>query len=110
MQLPPCSMIALHDVDLVPIDESVKYEHFGKQPYHLIPYWMHPVYFTYTKYIGGAMIISRETFAKVNGFTNRFWGWGREDDEFGLRLQENNFAVSVFSPALQIQCNVNYYH
>lgn len=94
--LPSTQMVALHDVDLLPVADDLKYEHFGKFPYHLIPYWMHPQYYNYPKYIGGAMIISRQSFHLVNGFSNRFWGWGREDDEFGLRMREADLTVGHF--------------
>lgn len=91
---PPCTMIALHDVDLLPIADDLKYEHVGRHPYHLIPFWMHPLYYAYSRYIGGVIIISRESYRQINGFSNRFWGWGKEDDEFGLRLRAANLAVS----------------
>lgn len=90
---PACSMVALHDVDLLPVDDDLRYEHFGRYPYHLIPHWMHPLYYTYSRYIGGAIIISRESYKLINGFSNRFWGWGHEDDEFGLRMREANLVV-----------------
>ncbi len=35
---------------------------------------------------GGMVSISRNDFAAVNGFSNRFWHWGKEDDNFLLRL------------------------
>ncbi|VDM34580.1 unnamed protein product [Hydatigera taeniaeformis] len=91
---PACSMVALHDVDLLPIDDALRYEHFGRHPYHLIPYWMHPLYYAYSSYIGGAIIISRESYKLINGFSNRFWGWGQEDDEFGLRMREANLVAT----------------
>jgi len=31
---------------------------------------------------------------KVRGFSNNFWGWGREDDEFYRRIQDNDLQVS----------------
>ncbi|KAL5111885.1 hypothetical protein TcWFU_004026 [Taenia crassiceps] len=65
---PACSMLALHDVDLLPTDEDLRY-------------------------IGGAIIISRESYKLINGFSNRFWGWGQEDDEFGLRIREANLVI-----------------
>ncbi|VDL44371.1 unnamed protein product [Hymenolepis diminuta] len=104
MSLPPSQMIALHDVDLLPTSNNLKYEHFGKFPYHLIPHWMHPQYYNYPKYIGGAMIISRQSFNLVNGFSNRYWGWGREDDEFGLRLKEANLNASLFPRIVRLNC------
>lgn len=31
---------------------------------------------------------SREDFIAVNGMSNKYWGWGLEDDEFYVRLRE----------------------
>ena len=31
---------------------------------------------------------------QVNGLSNRFWGWGREDDELYVRMIEANLKVS----------------
>ena len=31
---------------------------------------------------------------QVNGLSNLFWGWGREDDELYLRIKEVNMPVS----------------
>ena len=30
---------------------------------------------------------------QINGLTNIFWGWGREDDEFYLRMTEAGLKV-----------------
>jgi len=30
---------------------------------------------------------------KVRGFSNNFWGWGREDDEFYRRIKDNDLQV-----------------
>ena len=37
-------------------------------------------------YNGGGMVITREVFVEMNGFSNSFWAWGSEDDEFATRL------------------------
>lgn len=36
------------------------------------------------------------SFLQVNGLSNLFWGWGREDDELYLRIKEVNMPVSCF--------------
>lgn len=40
----------------------------------------------YSSYTGGNMLLSLQQFLLLNGFSNRFWGWGGEDDEFGGRI------------------------
>lgn len=32
---------------------------------------------------------------QCNGMSNRFWGWGREDDEFYRRLRKAELQVKV---------------
>ena len=39
------------------------------------------------------MIFSLLIF-QMNGMSNKFWGWGREDDEFYLRMRDENLQVS----------------
>lgn len=33
-------------------------------------------------------------FYRVDGMSNKYWGWGMEDDEFFLRLKSGNMTVS----------------
>ena len=32
-------------------------------------------------------------YFKVRGFSNNFWGWGREDDEFYRRIKDQDLQV-----------------
>ena len=34
-------------------------------------------------------------FEQLNGLSNLFWGWGREDDEFYLRMKEAGLKVQT---------------
>ncbi|KAF7251397.1 hypothetical protein EG68_08748 [Paragonimus skrjabini miyazakii] len=34
---------------------------------------------------GGVSALNKETLFKLNGFPNRYWGWGNEDDELSAR-------------------------
>ena len=39
----------------------------------------------YKEFFGGVIAISPDHFQKTNGFSNMFWGWGSEDDDFYKR-------------------------
>ena len=40
--------------------------------------------------VGGGLAISKSQFIQVNGFSNSFFGWGGEDDEFYQRLADHD--------------------
>ncbi|XP_076280433.1 beta-1,4-N-acetylgalactosaminyltransferase bre-4 [Lasioglossum baleicum] len=52
----------------------------------------------YTALFGGAIALTRKQFERVNGFSNVFYGWGGEDDDFYSRLQSRGFQVIRFGP------------
>jgi N-terminal domain of galactosyltransferase/Glycosyltransferase 61 len=37
--------------------------------------------------VGGALLITPEAYRKVNGYSNNFGGWGKEDDNMAWRLR-----------------------
>ncbi len=59
---------------------------------HLSAPWLHPMY-NYPSFIGGIILIQRKLFVKLNGFSNNFWGWGLEDDEFFARLMDGGANI-----------------
>ena len=42
---------------------------------------------------GGVSQISAEAMKRTHGYSNYFYGWGGEDDDFMYRLQETNSSV-----------------
>lgn len=85
--------IAIHDVDLIPINQNLSYAYPDKGPYHLTSPQYHPNY-NYDKYFGGILLIKNEHFQMVNGFSNRYFGWGLEDDEFYTRVRKARLSIS----------------
>ncbi|KAJ8679500.1 hypothetical protein QAD02_015287 [Eretmocerus hayati] len=52
----------------------------------------------YTGLFGGAIAITKKQFERVNGFSNVYFGWGGEDDDFYTRLQNRGLPVVRFDP------------
>lgn len=85
--------IGMHDVDLLPLNDDLKYLYPKDGPLHISSPKLHPKYH-YENYIGGILLINREHYRLVNGMSNQYWGWGLEDDEFYVRLKEAELVVN----------------
>lgn len=48
----------------------------------------------YDELVGGVLILNREEYLRVNGYSNQFWAWGGEDDDMGLRLKAENITIA----------------
>ncbi|XP_030761807.1 beta-1,4-galactosyltransferase 7 [Sitophilus oryzae] len=84
--------IAMHDVDLLPLNNELRYD-YPSQPFHIAAPELHPRYH-YQKFIGGILLINREHYELVNGLSNRYWGWGLEDDEFYVRIKNAHLNIT----------------
>jgi hypothetical protein len=77
-----CDYVVFHDVDMLPIDVDYSY---SDTPIHLatdtIPF---------ESYFGGITLFPSESFEKINGFSNLYWGWGFEDDDLRYRCIKND--------------------
>ena len=59
---------------------------------------LHPLYH-YARYFGGIVLLTPAQFRRVDGLSNLFWGWGREDDEFYLRVLDAGYSVQRLDPS-----------
>ena len=75
----------LHDVDVVPIVANYQ---CPSQPLRLANKILNGSGQTFHSdyYFSGAVCIRKEQAQAVNGFSNEYWGWGKEDDDFFFRL------------------------
>ncbi|KAJ8686952.1 hypothetical protein QAD02_022746 [Eretmocerus hayati] len=85
--------VAMHDVDLLPMNDGLKYSYPEKGAFHISSPELHPKYH-YATFVGGILLINRRHFVQVNGMSNKYWGWGLEDDEFYVRLKEAKINVT----------------
>ena len=82
------SSFILHDVDLLPNDELLKYycsSTYDNEVFHLARFGTR--YSSNSNYFGGACRLSHTLFHRANGFPNNYFGWGGEDEEFRDRLR-----------------------
>ena len=56
---------------------------------------------------GGDFGVWRSDFARVNGFDERFEGWGQEDDDLGLRLRAAGVRLASI---LDATCSLHIWH
>lgn len=89
---PECDYMAMHDVDLLPLNKEISYAYPDNVAYHVSSPELHPRYH-YSKFIGGILLMSNWQFERVNGLSNKYWGWGLEDDEFYIRLKEKSIEI-----------------
>jgi len=87
-----CDYIAMHDVDLLPKDPKLLYSFPEDGPLHIASPELHPKY-DYPTFIGGILLISRKHYNQVDGMSNKYWGWGLEDDEFFVRMRQANLPI-----------------
>lgn len=83
----------LHDVDLIPENDFNTYL-CDTEPKHLVVGRNVTGYkLWYKGYFGGVTAMTKNQFAKVNGYSNNYWGWGGEDDDLRLRVTYNKMTV-----------------
>lgn len=77
--------VCFHDVDLIPEFSDYSYP---ETPSHLSSHCSQFAYVNIPdKIMGGVILFQNEHYEKVNGFSNEYEGWGKEDDDLYLRCE-----------------------
>jgi len=95
-----CDYLVMHDVDIVPLNTALNYRFPGQNVIrHISAGEYHPIKrYNYEKFIGGVLMLTMADYKRVDGMSNKYWGWGLEDDEFYLRLKEANLSAHIERP------------
>ena len=86
-QIKRCDYVVFHDLDMLPTDVDYSY---SEVPLHLATNFTNSKRELFKTYFGGVTMFPVDTFEKVNGYSNEYWGWGFEDDDLLMRLTETN--------------------
>jgi len=89
----PSHCYIFHDVDLIPTNLNNIYA-CSNQPRHMssaIDIFNYRL--PYCRIFGGAVALTRHQFLQVNGYSNSFFGWGGEDDDFYFRVSRQSSII-----------------
>ncbi|KAJ8712171.1 hypothetical protein PYW07_005013 [Mythimna separata] len=92
--------LIFHDVDLIPEDERIPYS-CPKYPTHLaaaVEIFSYTL--PYRKIFGGVTALTPKHYRKVNGYSNFYWDWGAEDDDFHARLKSKKLPVLRYNGSI----------
>ncbi|CAK1555896.1 unnamed protein product [Leptosia nina] len=91
-----------HDIDLLPLDSRNLYS-CPEQPRHMSAS-IDKLKFTlpYDGIFGGVSAMTLEQFTKVNGFSNRYWGWGGEDDDMFHRMKKMHYHITRYNMSIAV--------
>ena len=98
-----------HDVDFLPENIDYTYCNYPLKPLKYVFENNH-----YREYgetiLGGVTMIPKNIFLAINGYSNNYWQWGKEDDDLMMRLlfkgyipfydQEGKFKLLPHPPSL----------
>lgn len=100
-----------HDVDLLPINDNSEY-YPCDLPTRIFTYdEYNSDVAPYEEYFGGVTIFPKETFIKINGFSNDYWGKGYVDLDILKRLSLNEIELQKtynYSSKELFECDLKY--
>lgn len=101
---PEC--FVFHDVDFIPQNDGIHYgcvsmpTHLSAAPSQYTQYQygtpdqgekqQQIAGVPYASFFGGVLQMSARHFIDMNGYSNRYWLWGKEDDDLYTRLLQSN--------------------
>ncbi|CAH1792912.1 unnamed protein product, partial [Owenia fusiformis] len=89
-QAPLC--LILHDVDLLLENDRLIYECSQNPTHFSVAVDKFKYRIPYEEIFGGVSAVLGDQFNDSNGFSNVYFGWGGEDDDFRQRLFEAGFS------------------
>jgi hypothetical protein len=88
-----CDYLVFHDIDMIPIDVDYSY---SDVPIHLATGFESNEGIDrsiFDTYFGGVTLFPIKVFELINGFSNKYWGWGFEDDDLLYRCKVNHIPL-----------------
>jgi hypothetical protein len=87
-----CDYVVFHDVDMIPFRVDYSYNEI---PIHLATRFKNVDRFMFDEYFGGVTLFPMDIFEKINGYSNKYWGWGYEDNDLLYRCIKNGVELDT---------------
>nr|CDJ93229.1 Metazoa galactosyltransferase domain containing protein [Haemonchus contortus] len=100
-----------HDVDLLPEDDRNLHVCPDKNPRHMavaINKFNYKLF--YQEMFGTSSALTKDQFNKTNGFSNRYWGWGGEDDDMYNRVIYAGYQVDRYNETVARYTMIKHEH
>lgn len=86
--------VILHDVDMM-LENGHNIYQCQDQPTQLCPFIDKFNYKDhYGTEFGGVTMLKPDQYIKANGYSNLYWGWGKEDDDMAFRIKQSGQVAS----------------
>lgn len=82
-----CNYVVFHDIDMLPVEVDYSY---SDKPLHMATNFISDGNFkriVFDEYFGGVTMFPINFFEQINGYSNKYWGWGYEDTELLHRCE-----------------------
>ncbi|XP_069139179.1 uncharacterized protein [Argopecten irradians] len=87
-----------HDVDMIPENDNNVYS-CPENPRHMsVAIDKFGYELPYVGLFGGVTAMSEDQFTLVNGYSNKFFGWGGEDDDLYRRIRNLGISITRYTP------------
>lgn len=100
-----------HDVDMIPEDERLVYSCDQNYPLHFAVLRKANNYSfsgSFRNYYGGINAFTYDQFISINGFSNLYFNWGREDEDLRERVKlKYGFIVKAWPKHAKIHTDVH---
>jgi len=88
-----CDYVIFHDVDLIPVKGSYEYSDIPLQLANKFEPLGNFKRTIQRDYFGGVTLFPVSTFRDINGYSNKYRGWGFEDNDILFRCKEKNVVL-----------------
>jgi hypothetical protein len=86
-----CKYVVFHDIDMIPIDVDYNY---STKPIHLATGFTDKNREIFDQYFGGVTLFPIYDFKMIDGYSNKYWDWGYEDDDLLFRCKTHGVELN----------------